>query len=261
MLTNPRAERVRSVRALGRRSARERAGRFVAEGPQAVREALRCAAESVIDIYVDDTGLDRYPDLLAVAGRAGVSVHAASTAVLAAMADTEHPQGLLAVCRSIDVPLAEAFSNARRVIILSNVRDPGNAGTVIRGADAAGADAVIVTADSVDIYNPKVVRSTAGSLWHLPISRGADAESVLAVARDHELLVFAADGSGTDLLPDVDLTTPHAWLMGNEAWGLPEDLRARCDRVVRVPIYGQAESLNLAMAATLCLYASAEAAR
>lgn len=233
----------------------------MAEGPQAVREALTFAPDTVGDVYLDATARDRHGDLVAIAEAAGTHLHDATTEILAAMADTEHPQGILAVCRTVDVPLGEALSGARRLVILSNVRDPGNAGTVIRGADAAGADGVIVTSDSVDIYSPKVVRSTVGSLWHLPVVRGEAVETVIGACQRHGLRVLAADGAGESLLPDVDLRGPHAWLMGNEAWGLPEEVRGRCDDVVRVPIYGRAESLNLAMAATLCVYASADAAR
>ncbi|BDZ58349.1 TrmH family RNA methyltransferase [Barrientosiimonas endolithica] len=262
MLTNPRAQRVKSVRALGRRSARERAGRFVAEGPQAVREALAFAPGTVVEVYAEPGVAERHADLLTAAAAADVPFHETSPEVLSAMAGTEHPQGLIAVCRPVDVPLAQALGpDPRLVVVLTNVRDPGNAGTVIRCADAVGADAVVVSAASVDIYNPKVVRSTAGSLWHLPLVRGVEIEQALEACSARGLRVLAADGAGSTLLPQVDLTGPHAWVMGNEAWGLEEAVRERCDDVVRVPIHGHAESLNLAMAATVCLYASAGAQR
>ena len=145
------------------------------------------------------------------------------------------------------------------LVLLTNVRDPGNAGTVIRGADAAGADAVLVSDASVDVLSPKVVRSTAGSLFHLPVVTGLPVAATIARLREAGVRVLAADGAGTVLLPDADLAPAHAWVMGNEAWGLDEEVRAQCDEVVRVPIYGAAESLNLAMAATICVYASAAA--
>ena len=177
VLHNPRAERVRAVRALGRRSARSRAGRFVVDGPQGVREVLRFAPESVIDVYAE-TG--RHPQLVALARDAGMPVHECDATVMAALVDTQHPQGILAVCRPVDVPLAQALrADDGFVVVLANVRDPGNAGTVIRGADAAGARAVVLTDASVDLYNPKVVRSTAGSLWHLPISLGGSPQEVI----------------------------------------------------------------------------------
>lgn len=273
MLTNPRAERVRSVHALSRRSGRQRDGLFVAEGPQAVREAVRHRPDVVRDLYADEEASSRYAGLLASARQVGVRIQQVSPQVLAAMGDTAHPQGLLAVCRPLDVGLAEVLGDwpnaagdtaagpAGFVVILTHVRDPGNAGTVIRGADAAGAKAVLVSDASVDVYNPKVVRSTAGSLFHLPIVVGAPVLELLDRARSAGLTLLAADGAGDQLVADAPLTEPHAWVMGNEAWGLDAAVTARCDQIVRVPIYGRAESLNLAMAATVCLYASAWAQR
>ena len=125
------------------------------------------------------------------------------------------------------------------------------------GPRTAGADAVLVSAASVDVFSPKVVRSTAGSLFHLPVVTGLGVEATLAALRERGIRSLAADGAGATVLPDADLSGSHAWVMGNEAWGLPSEIRAQCDDVVRVPIYGKAESLNLAMAATVCVYASA----
>ena len=148
-------------------------------------------------------------------------------------------------------------ASPRLLVLLTHVRDPGNAGTVIRGADAAGADGVLVSGASVDVRAPKVVRSTAGSLFHLPVVTGLEVEATLRRLSAHGIRTYAADGAGTTLLPDADLSVPHCWVMGNEAWGIDADVRDACDDVVRVPIHGRAESLNLAMAATLCLYESA----
>jgi TrmH family RNA methyltransferase len=261
-LTNPRSDRVKSVRALSRRSVRERTGWFLAEGPQSVREAVRHRAADVRDVYLTAEAATRHTDIVSAAQEGGVHVHEVSEQVLAAMCDTQAPQGVAAVCRMATATLRDVLAGGPRLLVLlSNVRDPGNAGTVIRGADAAGADAVLVSENSVDVFAPKVVRSTVGSLFHLPVVTGLDVATTLDELRSAGIRVLAADGAGTLLLPDLDLTGRHAWLMGNEAWGLPEELRGRCDEVVRVPIYGHAESLNLAMAATVCLYASAGAQR
>ncbi|CCH78462.1 putative rRNA methyltransferase [Nostocoides japonicum T1-X7] len=260
MLTNPRADRVKAVRALSRRSSRERAGRFVAEGPQSVREAVRYAPADVVDLYADPAAATRHADLLAEARAHGIRVHPASSDVLAAMTETPTHQGLLAVCHIPGPgpdPLGEILASGPRVLaFLTHVRDPGNAGTVIRAADAAGVDAVLLSEGSVDVHAPKVVRSTAGSLFHLPVVTGLPVPATLDRLRDHGIHTLAADGAGSTLLPDADLRGPHAWVFGNEAWGLPPEVRARCDDVVRVPILGRAESLNLATAATVCLYAS-----
>ncbi len=260
MLTNTRSDRVRSVRALARRAVRVRSGRFVVDGPQGVREAVRYAADRVLDVYVTAEAAARHPDITLACADAGLRVHEASDEVLAAMSATEAPQGLVAVVRDVPVHLGEVLDAAPGLLVLlAQVRDPGNAGTVIRGADALGADAVLVTQASVDIHAPKVVRSTAGSLFHVPVLTGLDLWTTLADLRDHGIRLLAADGSGRTTLPEADLSGPHAWVLGNEAWGLPEAVRAACDDVVRVPITGHAESLNLAMAATLCLYASSVA--
>ncbi|OIQ81520.1 23S rRNA (uridine(2479)-2'-O)-methyltransferase [mine drainage metagenome] len=273
VLTNPRAERVKSVRALSGRSSRLRTGRFVVEGPQGVREAVREVPERIHDLYVTASGEARYPEILRAAHASGLRVHETSDEVLVAM--SADAQGVLAVVAAAAPSLAGALdSRPRLVAILARVRDPGNAGAVIRAADAAGADLVILTSESVDLYNPKVVRATAGSLFHLPVVTGVSLEESVAAVRGAGLRVLAADGGGDldlDALLDVaggagaatvpDLARPTAWVFGNEAWGLSDGDRSLADDVVRVPIHGRAESLNLATAATVCLYASARAHR
>lgn len=265
MLTNVGSDRVRSVRALSRRAVRERVGLFLAEGPQVVHEVVAHRPDSVQDVYYEAQPGSRQATLLDAAEAAGLSVREVSHDVLAAMSDAVAPQGVVAVCRPVDVTLDVVLGQRPRlVVILTNVRDPGNAGTVIRGADAAGAGAVLLSDSSVDIYNPKVVRSTVGSLFHLPIVTGLPTGPLLDSVRAAGLALLAADGSGGEVLGELDvdlLAQPHAWVMGNEAWGMESEVREACDRVVRVPIYGKAESLNLAMAATLCLYQSAEVQR
>ncbi|MDQ2757724.1 MAG: RNA methyltransferase [Actinomycetota bacterium] len=265
MLTNTRSDRVRGVRALSRRAVRERQGLFLVEGPQGVREAVVHRASCVQDLYVTPSAAGRYAAVLDAAHAAYLRVQEVSDEVLTAMGDEQAVvahQGLLAVCRIDRATLSSVLAARPRLLcVLSSVRDPGNAGTVLRGADAAGADAVVVTTGSVDLYSPKVVRSTAGSLFHLPVVTGVPVEEVVEAVHAAGLLVHAADGFGERLLGDVDLRAPHAWLFGNEAWGLPKEVRDLCDDVVRVPIHGLAESLNLAMAATVCLYASASVQR
>lgn len=263
-LTNVRAERVRSVAALSRRAVRERSGLFLAEGPQAVREAVTIDPTVVRDVFVTaEAATTPAVAAILVAAQAGdLPIQTCSESVLAAMADTNTPQGLVAVCRSRTGSLeAVLAAEPRLLVILAQVRDPGNAGTVIRAADAAGADAVVVTDSSVDVFSPKVVRSTAGSLFHLPVVTSVPTLSTIEQLQARGVTVLAADGAGTIELPQAArsglLSGPHAWLMGNEAWGLPAEVRGHADAVVRVPIYGNAESLNLAVATAVCLYQSA----
>jgi len=256
-----RSPRVKAARQLGKRAFRERGRLFLAEGPQAVREALR-RPEVLTELFVTSQGASRHAELVAQAAGQGIAVHEVGGEVMAELAQTITPQGLLGVCRFVDVPLSALVTERQPqlVTVLANVRDPGNAGTVMRTCDAAGADGVIFAAASVDPYNSKCVRSSAGSLFHLPVVAGAPLDDAIGDLREAGLQVLAADGSASRVLDapgGPDLTRPTAWLFGNEAWGLPDELLGLADDVVAVPIYGQAESLNLAAAAAVCLYASA----
>ena len=164
-VTSVRSPRVKAARQLARRSARQRARLFLAEGPQAVREAL--AAGAVTEVFVTAAARSRYAELVTRAAGQGAAVHAVSGEVMAELAQTITPQGLLAVCRFVDVPMDQLTAAAPRlVVLLANVRDPGNAGTVLRTADAAGADGVIFSDASIDPYNSKCVRASAGSIFH-----------------------------------------------------------------------------------------------
>jgi TrmH family RNA methyltransferase len=228
--TGAHSPRLKAARRLTKRAFRQREQAFLAEGPQAVAEAFRYGAR-VTDLFVTAPARGRHHDLVAEIADAGIPVHVVSGEIMDELAQTVTPQGLLAVCDFVDVPLASitGTSQPQLVALLANVRDPGNAGTVLRTADAAGARAVVFADASVDPYNGKCVRASAGSLFHLPLVVGRDVADELPALRAAGLRVLAADG--------------HA------------------DTVVRVPIHGRAESLNLATAAAVCLYASARAQR
>ena len=210
--------------------------------------------------------VDAHQDLLGEAVRSGVAVAAVSGADFGTLSDTVTPQGVVAQCRRVDVDLATVWSGAPRLVVLCDqIRDPGNLGTVIRCADAFGADAVLVSGDAVDVYNPKTVRASTGSLFHLPIGVDADLHVATDAARTAGLQVFGADGKAyatiDDLVRSGELARPTLWVLGNEAWGLPEERAVLLDRLVARPIYGRAESLNLSAAAAVLLYASATAQR
>lgn len=284
LLENPRAGRVKAVAALAKKDVRADTGLFLLEGPQAVREAIEYRPELLRELYVTPTAAARY-----ALDDAPVDTWFVTEQVLEAMADTVTPQGVVAVCQQFPTSVRDVFpepsagpsvgpsagledrgaSGAEAplpglVAILEQVRDPGNAGTIIRAADSAGADAVVLTGRSVDPYNPKVVRSTTGSLFHVPVSVGVTLAETVARAKALGYTVLAADVSGDDL-PDVRadgmLDGPTAWVFGNEARGLTDEDLALVDRAVKVPIYGRAESMNLATAASVCLYESAFAQR
>jgi len=277
-LPEPSQAVLRAARALQRRQERKETGMFLVEGRQAVREALRLPGVVDAVFFRWASAMDNI-DLFEMARDAGVAYYGVSEQNLATLTDTVTPQGVVAVARAIDVPLKNVLGKKPRkedkpkkkhrrkdvslVVICAQVRDPGNAGTVIRCADAFGADAVILSSDSVEVYNPKVVRASVGSIFHLPIVVGADLGEAIEACRAAGMQIFATDGAaGTDLTDlDADLDKPTAWVMGNESWGLPVEHLALADHTVAVPIYGQAESLNLATAAAVCLYASASAQR
>ncbi|WP_136051134.1 TrmH family RNA methyltransferase [Microbacterium sp. K36] len=265
MLENPRSPRVRAVAKLTKRSARTETGLFLLEGPQSVREALTYRPEAIVELFATPHGWEKHADIRAAAAEAGVDVEYVSEDVLHAMADTVTPQGLVAVVRQTPTSVRDIFDAAPRLVaICEEVRDPGNLGTIIRAADAAGADAVVLTGRTVDPYNPKVVRATTGSLFHLPVSVGSELDEVVRRAHDAGLQILAADVKGDDLLAaraDGVLGASTAWLFGNEARGLEDEALTRADRVLRLPIFGRAESLNLATAASVCLYESAFAQR
>ncbi|MFI8205748.1 TrmH family RNA methyltransferase [Streptomyces sp. NPDC085937] len=268
-LISPRSGRVSAARRLARRNFRGKERLFLAEGPQAVREAAAHRTgdtATLVELFATPEAAERYADIIGAARDAGARVHLASEQVVADISTTVTPQGLVGVCRFLDTPFEEILAaRPRLVAVLANVRDPGNAGTVLRCADAAGADAVVLTDASVDLYNPKAVRASVGSHFHLPVAVNVPVERAVAGLRDAGVRLLAADGAGDrDLDEELDKGTmggPTAWVFGNEAWGLPDETRALTDAVVRVPIHGKAESLNLATAAAVCLYASARAQR
>lgn len=277
-LPEPSQAVLRAARALQRRHERKETGQFLVEGRQAVREALKLPGVVASVFFRWDAVMDNQ-DLLTAATQAGVACYGVSEQNLATITDTVTPQGVVAVASTVDVPLSSVLGPAPRhpdkpkkkhrrrdvslVVICAQVRDPGNAGTVIRCADAFGADAVILSSDSVEVYNPKTVRASVGSLFHLPIVTGVDLAEAIQACRSAGMQIFATDGeAGTDLTDlGPDLERPTAWVMGNESWGLPVEHLALADKTVAVPIYGQAESLNLVTAAAVCLYASASAQR
>ncbi|MDP9117141.1 MAG: RNA methyltransferase, partial [Actinomycetota bacterium] len=234
---------------------RREAGRFLAEGPQAVREAL--AVDAVIEMFATADAIERYPELTARADEIGA-------ADAASLSETVTPQGVVAVCAVPRHTVDDVLAGAPRLLVaLVAPNDPGNLGTVIRTADAAGADAVVVDA-GVDPFNGKAVRASAGSIFHLPVVDGPALE-LMQRAHRAGLITLATTGHGgrdlDELADGATLARASLWLFGSEAHGLPATVIDTADFSVRVPIHGRAESLNIAAAAAVCLYASARAQR
>lgn len=260
---NARSRRIQEIRRLSRRRERTDRRQFLAEGAKSLTEALLVPG-CVVEVLATAAASREHDELRTAVRAEGAAWTEVTDAALAAVAGSVTPQGLVAVCGFVDVPLEAVLPQlgpSATLAVCADVRDPGNAGTIIRTADAAGADAVVLAGSSVDAYNDKTVRATVGSLFHLPIVLAPDVLETVAALRDAGVRVLAADGAG-----EHDLFTTHdsglldgrvAWLLGNEAWGLPDAVAAAADHRVAIPIPGRAESLNLATAAALCLYESA----
>ncbi|CAO5180187.1 RNA methyltransferase, TrmH family [Frankia sp. AiPs1] len=248
-----------AARRLRRPTERREQGRFLVEGAQAVGAAV--AAGALVEVFVGVSAAARHDALLR---SAGVPVRVVTDAAAAALSETVTPQGLVGVAMLPGHRLAD-LARPRLVAVCVGPNDPGNAGTVIRSGDAAGADAIVFTGGGVDPFGGKSVRSSAGSHFHLPVIVEADLATTIAGLRAHRCQIIATSGAAErdidTAVASGDLDRPTAWLFGNEAHGLDPAGLAAADATLRVPVYGQAESLNLAVASALCLYASARAQR
>lgn len=248
MLTSIRNPKISAAIRLKKRAFREEDRRFLVEGAQGVGEALEEPGRLETLFVTDDL------HALGIAGsQRGVDVHAVSDDVMAKLTSTVTPQGIVGVAPFLDVAVG-ALPVSGCEVVLHEVRDPGNAGTVLRSADAAGADGIVFTTSSVDVYNPKTVRSSAGSIFHVPIARGIATDDALTSASEQGRRIFAMDAEGEQDLYEADLSGPVTFVFGNEARGMSSDVLRSSDATVRVPHRGRAESLNLAAAATVCLF-------
>jgi len=259
-LLTERSGRIVATRKLTRRAGRDAAGLFLAEGRQAVAEAL-ADPDGVREVFATETAVAAARDLLA---DTGVPVRLVTEKAAAALSETVTPQGLVAVCALRDVPADDVVARPPRLsVALAELADPGNAGTVLRTADACGAGAVVFGAGSADPYGGKAVRASAGSVFHVDVVRNAPLETLLPELRTAGVTVLAADGGGEAALDELttELGGPVLWLFGNEARGVPAELAEVADARVRIPMRGRAESLNLAAAAAICLYATQLAQR
>ena len=254
MITSPRNKRIVEAARLKKRGLREQYRRFRVEGAQATAEAISAGVAETVFVVPGSSG--RVPEVVDLAGGRGVEVVEVSDSVVAHLTSAVTPQGIVALATFVDVPL-EDLPMTGIVPVLCSVRDPGNAGTVLRSADASAASGVVFTSGSVDVYNQKTVRASAGSLFHVPVVRDVPVDEAVARLRHAGAMVLAADADGETSMHEADLGGPTALLLGNEAWGLPDEIRSLADETVRVPIAGRAESLNLAAAAALLMFEAA----
>jgi RNA methyltransferase, TrmH family len=249
-ITSVRNPRVRALAALAVDARTRRTeGRHLVEGPHAVGEALAAGVVEELLLAIGAPPLPSVPD--------GVRITPLAPHVLERLADTTTPQGVVAVCRTPQAELADVVGRGV-LVVLDAVADPGNAGTILRTADAAGAAGVVFTAGSVDPYGPKALRAAAGSTYHLPVVTGVDVAAALAVCREHGQRVLGLDGAATASVFDLERDAePVALVLGNEAHGLSPAVAGEVDGTVAVPLYGRAESLNVAAAAAIAIYAAA----
>jgi RNA methyltransferase, TrmH family len=238
---------------LHRHIGRRRAARFLAEGPNLVEAALRRGLVS--EVFATESAMSRFSAMLADA-----PVHLVTERAAKALSDTVTPVGLVAVCSAPETTLDDVLP-ARLVAVAVEISEPGNAGTLIRIADAMGADAVVFAGHSVDPYNGKCLRASAGSIFSIPVVSDDDALRAVTALSGAGLQVMATTVDGEVSLDDTDLSPPTAWLFGPEAHGLPTELAATATHRVHIPMPGSAESLNVASAASICLYQSARAHR
>jgi TrmH family RNA methyltransferase len=211
----------------------------------------------VLEVFVTEAALSRFGPMLA-----DVPVHVVTDRAAKALSDTVTPVGLVAVCELPSTNLADVLADQPRLVaVAAEISEPGNAGTLIRIADAMGADAVLLAGNSVDPYNGKCLRASAGSIFAVPVVTEADAGEALSALRSADLQVLATTVDAEVSLDDVDLSGPTAWLFGPESHGLSAGLATSADHRVRIPMSGGAESLNVAAAAAICLYQSAKAHR
>ena len=231
------------------------------EGPLSLIEAFDHGAHVVV-VYLTIDAMVRWPMLVERAEHRGVDLSFVSDSVMEAMAETRSPQGALGICKVFEHGLADVLtSRSKSIVILEALSDPGNVGTIIRTADAAGVGGVITMGDGVDPYNGKCVRASAGSIFHVPVASCLDSVDVLSAVRAHGATVVVATADGEldlfDWLASEASITPAAWVFGSEAHGVSESMKSEADVRVRIPLYGSAESLNVSSAAAVCLYAQA----
>jgi TrmH family RNA methyltransferase len=244
---------------LQRHIGRRRAARFLAEGPNLVEAAMRRGLVS--EVFATEDASIRFASLLT-----DVPVHLVTERAAKALSETVTPVGLVAVCSLPEITLDAVLADAPRLVVVAvEISEPGNAGTLFRIADAMGADAVVLAGHSVDPYNGKCLRASAGSIFSVPVVSEPDASGAVNAVREAGLAVLATTVDGEVSLdsPELtaDLAAPTAWLFGPEAHGLPAELVAAATHRVQIPMAGSAESLNVASAAAICLYQSSRAHR
>lgn len=243
---------VKAATELKQKKYRTKAGLFLAEGLRTVEESIEASqVESIFYTPFDD---ERTRKALETAASKGIKLFCVNEAVMKKISDTETPQGIIAVCNMTHLSLEKLLSQGKMLLVLDRVQDPGNIGTMLRTADAAGVGGLVLLNGCADVYAPKTVRASMGSLFHLPVLQGLEEQAFIDTAKDYgyELLVTCLEGA--DSLYKADLSGRIAFVMGNEANGVSNNLLKAADKKVFIPMQGKAESLNVAMAAGVVMF-------
>lgn len=260
MITSLRNPQIAAARKLHKRGVRDARREFLVEGANGIGQALATGAP-LSTVFVEGEGAE-FAALTRRAGASGIAVQEVSEPVMRAISSTTTPPGIVGVSRFVDRdPVALLKQNLTLAVVLAGVRDPGNAGTIIRSCTAAGVDAVFLGAETVDVYNPKFVRATAGAIFNLPFARNVEIPWLLEELGGLDLHRVAADPTGEAVYDQVDFRRGTAFVLGNEAWGVPQELASAVDARVSIPMSRSVESLNVGMAATVLLFEAARQRR
>ena len=240
---------------------------FRVEGPQAVAQLLEFKPWLVQNLYLSEIAFENHPQILNLAQANSIKAQVVSAQVIAAMVKDQgkeslvNPQGVVAVCQIENIQLSQVLKDLPdgplTLVICERIQDPGNAGVVIRTADAAGCEAAFFSEESVDILSPKVVRASVGSIFHLPIASQISLRELIISLKSLGISIIGTSPRASTNLFDWQMPKRTAWILGNEAQGISLETLKLCDEVVSIPIYGRAESLNIATAASLCLFEAA----
>lgn len=254
-ITSKENEKIKYTKSLLKNKKRVDEKKYIIEGYRIVKQALDCNIDIEYIIITDDfLDKDENNDFIRFIEDKNYKIYKTSSKLFKEMTDTEKPQGILAVAPYNRYLLEETLKYAKFILILDRIQDPGNMGTIIRTADCAGVDSIILLKGCVDIYNLKVVRSTMGSIFNVPIIEVDDENDIIKVLKENEFNIVSSYLNTDDYYHKVDYGQKVALVIGNEANGISDNIINKSDILVKIPIYGKAESLNAAMASGILMY-------
>lgn len=246
---------VKDIKALHLKKNRDAEGLYFVEGIRFVNEAVE-NKQDIVKVIISDKleSLNGGKELIESVEALCEDCYLLSEKLFREISDTQTPQGILAVLKKKEFDFGETVGSGNSIVVLDNLQDPGNVGTIIRTADAAGISAVILTKGCADLFSPKVLRSTMGSVFHMPVFEGMNINESILELKKSGYRVIASHLEGSDNYFDEDLTGKSAIIVGNEANGISEETTKIADKLVKIPMPGRAESLNASIAASIMIY-------